>query len=145
MKNKQEQAIKEEEKKELFKGGILVYFTQSNNFVFAKKIGEARLGEKILQLKQSVAGNHPIQYFPISIHVGLVRDHIGQEEVKEYFEGDYMSLNMTREDFLFRHLEGAPIAVRHCKSKGTMESYDVLIKSWLTYSGNGKNLSIFAV
>lgn len=143
MKNKLKE-IDENEKKTLLKDGILIYFSQSNDFVFARKIGEAKLGEKILQLKNSV-GNHPIQYFPISVYVGLVRDHIGQEEMKEYFEGDYMSLNMTREDFIFRHLEGAPIAVRHCKSQGNMERGDVLIKSWLTYRGSGKNLSLFNV
>lgn len=144
MKNKLKE-IAEEEKKNLLKGGVLVYFTKSNDFVFSKKVGEAKLGEKILQLKRSVAGNHPIQYFPISVYVGLVRDHIGAEEIKEYYEGDYISLDMTRDDFIYRHLEGAPIDVRHCKSKGNMEREDVLVKSWLTYRGSGKNLSLFNV
>jgi len=144
LKNKLKE-ISDEQKKQLLKDGVLVYFSKSNNFVFARKIAEARLGDKILQLKRSIVGNHPVQYFPISVMVGLVRDHIGEEEIKEYFEGDYMKLDMTREDFIFRHLEGAPIDVRHCKSKGNMERDDVLVKSWLTYRGSGKNLSMFNV
>lgn len=130
----------------IFKDGTLVYFTQDNTFIFAKKIGDSsnKLKEKILELKKGV-GNHPVQFFPISVRVGLVRDQITQENIKEYYQGDYMSLNMTREDFIFRHLEGSPFDVRHCKTKGIMEGEDIGVKSWLTYRGTGKNLSIFNV
>lgn len=130
----------------LFKDGTLVYFTQDDSFVFAKKFGDStnKLKEKILELKKGV-GNHPVKFFPISVRVGLVRDQISQENIKQYYQGDYMSLNMTREDFIFRHLEGAPFDIKHNKTKGTMQTEDIGIKSWLTYRGTGKNLSIFNI
>ena len=123
----------------LLKDGTLILCEQSNQFVFVKKVGD-NLSTKIVQLKQNM-GKGVAPYKPIKLHLGIVRDLINKENIEDYYNGKYEMLDITVENLL-KSFDNGILDIRHCKSKGRMEGYDVLIKSWYVFDGTARNIAL---
>lgn len=134
---------KVDNKYDFLKVGILIYFNKDVQFLFFRKEHNKDIKAKILAIKKQ-GSRIPTQLSPIDVHVAVLRKGITKDNIDQFFQGNFLELNMDSNDFL-KEMSGPVLGTRHTKTKGKMEGYDVLVKTWYIYSGTAKNLGIFTL
>lgn len=132
---------KELEARSFLTGGVMIYCEEDRQFIFAKKQTTDHVKEKIAYLQKL---GKRTQFYPIEVHIALLRKNLTIENIGKYYKEDIMRLNTNSKAFIEKYLHD-PINIRHTKTKGVMDAKDVLVSTYITYTGTKNNTSLFSL
>lgn len=125
--------------KTFLSGGVMIYCEDDKQFIFAKKQTTNNIKEKVAYLQKL---GKPTKFYPIEVHIALLRKNLTIENIGKYYKEDIMRLKTDSKSFMEKYLHN-PIDKRHTKTKGTMDAKDVLVSTYITYVGTKNNTSLF--
>ena len=121
--------------------GTMLYFEQDKQFLYFIKEQTPHLMEKMQYARQSKT---PYTIYPYEVTVAILRKNVTEETIGKYFKEEILRFSGTSTEFLAKYFD-TPYYLRHCKTKGTMQLTDYIVKTWQRYYGTKKNTSVFAI
>lgn len=138
---KREMKDQDLEKVSFLSNGRMLYFEEDKQFVFAKKLTTPNLKEKVAYLQKM---GKRVKIFPLEVHVAILRKNVTIENIGKYYKEDIMRLKGNSKDFMQKYFM-QPINMRRTKTKGVMKTKDILVDTYITYTGTRGNMTVFSL
>lgn len=122
--------------------GIMLYFAEDKQFIYVVKETTPDMKTKVMAIQQ--AGGSKQKFYPMEVHMAVLRKNITEENISQFYDREVMRFTGSSPDFIQKYFTN-PIYKRHTKTKGVMNRKDVLVSTWIRFTGTRENMAVFGL